>query len=249
MPEGPSIVIMKEAMQAFEGGIVTAAGGTAKIDYQRLIGQPVQAFRSWGKHFLIQFPSFALRVHLLLFGSYRIDSPREGTPRLSLHFDRGKLDFYACSVKLLEGSLDAAYDWSADLMSAHWDAAAARAKLKSRPALLACDALLDQNVFAGSGNIIKNEVLYRIRVHPESAIGALPARKLSELIEQARVYSFEFLQWKREGVLSRHWLAHKQTSCVRCRIPLQYRAALGRSRRRAFFCERCQKRYVPGSSS
>ena len=43
---------------------------------------------------------------------------------------------------------------------------------------LVCDALLDQNVFAGVGNIIKNEVLFRIRVHPLSTVGALPAAKL-----------------------------------------------------------------------
>ena len=36
------------------------------------------------------------------------------------------------------------------------------------------DALLDQDVFAGAGNIIKNEVLHRIRVHPESPVGRLP---------------------------------------------------------------------------
>ena len=27
--------------------------------------------------------------------------------------------------------------------------------------MLVCDALLDQNIFAGVGNIIKNEVLYQ----------------------------------------------------------------------------------------
>ncbi|MER3465444.1 MAG: endonuclease, partial [Chitinophagaceae bacterium] len=38
------------------------------------------------------------------------------------------------------------------------------------------DALLDQEIFSGVGNIIKNEVLYRIEVHPLSTIGALPLR-------------------------------------------------------------------------
>jgi hypothetical protein len=49
------------------------------------------------------------------------------------------------------------------------------------PDALVCDALLDQNVFAGVGNIIKNEVLFRIRVHPLSKLGALPAHKLRAL--------------------------------------------------------------------
>jgi len=50
-----------------------------------------------------------------------------------------------------------------------------RRRLRARPDLLACDALLDQDIFSGVGNIIKNEVLHRIRVHPESTVGALPA--------------------------------------------------------------------------
>ncbi len=56
-------------------------------------------------------------------------------------------------------------------------------------------------------------------------------------------YSFEFLQYKREGTLKAHWLAHGKTTCVRCRIPLVRVKELGRSQRRVFFCERCQKRY------
>ena len=116
-------------------------------------------------------------------------------------------------------------------------------RLREHPRLLACDALLDQTLFAGSGNIIKNEVLYRIRVHPLSLIGELPPAKLRELVREARTYSFQFLEWKRAGVLKANWLAHGKNTCVRCRIPLVKAKELGRSRRRAFFCERCQKRY------
>lgn len=88
----------------------------------------------------------------------------------------------------------------------------------------------------------KNEVLYRIRVHPLSAVGALPARKLRELVEQARVYAFEFLAWKKAFVLRQHWLVHNRSRCPRHDIPLQ-RAHLGKTHRRSFFCELCQKRY------
>lgn len=74
--------------------------------------------RSWGKHFLLQFSGFALRIHFLLFGSYRINEGKDTPPRLSLGFSRGEeLNFYACSVRFLEGDLDDHYDWSADVMS------------------------------------------------------------------------------------------------------------------------------------
>ena len=59
-----------------------------------------------------------------------------------------------------------------------------------------------------------NEVLFRIRLHPLSTIGALPAPKLRQLVEQARQYSFDFLEWKKAFVLSKNWLAHKRSIWV-----------------------------------
>ena len=64
--------------------------------------------------------------------------------------------------------LNEVYDWTADMMNSGWDPKAAKKKLKDHPDMLVCDALLDQNIFAGVGNIIKNEVLFRIRVQPEA---------------------------------------------------------------------------------
>jgi endonuclease-8 len=243
MPEGPSIVILREQAAPFTGRIVRHVEGNSKLDLQRMRGQRVIAFQSWGKHFLIRFPRFAMRVHFMLFGSYRINERKESVPRMSLAFAKGELNFYACSLKYIEGNLDQAYDWQADVMSDAWNPRAARRKLKLQPTMLACDALLDQSIFAGVGNIIKNEVLFRIGVHPESKIGALPPRKLGELIKQAREYSFDFYRWKKAFVLKRHWLAHARKICPRCDIPLQFHKHLGRSQRRSFFCNRCQVLY------
>jgi endonuclease-8 len=241
MPEGPSIVILRDLVDGFVGRrIVRAEGNSKLLDMERMRGKKVLAFRSWGKHFLVCFSGFALRVHFMLFGSYRIDARKPTPARLSLVFGDGEINFYACSVRFIEGDLDAIYDWSADVMSDAWDPKAARRKLKARPGTLVCDALLDQDIFAGVGNIIKNEVLFRIRLHPESTIGGLPSRKLGELVAQARDYSFDFLQWKRAFVLRKHYQVHTRTICPRCDLRLQYRAHLGAKGRRAFFCDNCQ---------
>jgi endonuclease-8 len=244
VPEGPSLVILKEESARFVGQeIVHAEGNTWAIDTGRLIGQPVVSLRTWGKHFLIEMPDMVVRIHFLLFGTYRVNERRDKPPRLSLGFaDGGELNFYACSVKEIDCDLDSLYDWSADVMSDQWDPARARKKLRAAPDLLACDALLDQDLFAGVGNIIKNEVLFRIRVHPLSLVGALPPAKLRALVQEARQYSFEFLAWKKEYTLKKHWLAHTRSTCPRCHIPFK-KAHLGRTKRRSFFCERCQKRY------
>lgn len=244
MPEGPSLFILKEDTTRFVGQEIVEAGGNVRaIDPARLVGQTILSLRTWGKHFLIETPAMVVRIHFLLFGTYRIDERREKQPRLSLRVaDGSEINFYACSVREIEGELDSLYDWSADVMSDAWDPKRARKKLRAQPDMLACDALLDQDIFSGVGNIIKNEVLFRIRVHPLSTMGALPAPKLRALVEEARQYSFDFLGWKKQYVLKQHWLAHAKTTCPRCHIPFK-KAVLGRSKRRSFYCERCQKRY------
>jgi len=250
MPEGPSIVILREQAAGFAGRTIRAASGNSKaVDFDTLAGRPITALRSWGKHFLIQLPETALRIHLMMFGSYRINERKETSPRLSLGFDDGEeLNFYACSVKQIDPDLDAQYDWSGDVMSDSWDPKRALAKLRAAPDMLACDALLDQAIFAGVGNIIKNEVLFRIHLHPLARIGDLPAAKLRQLVEQARVYSFDFLKWKKAYELKQHWLAHTRQVCPRCHIPF-HRAHLGKTHRRSFFCNQCQQQYVTPARS
>ena len=178
----------------------------------------------------------------MLFGSYRINEEKDAVPRLSLKFRNGVMNFYACSVKIIEGDLDNVYDWSKDIMADEWDPAAAKKKLKAHPDTLACDALLDQHIFSGSGNIIKNEVLFRIKVHPLSKIGKLPADRLKLLIKEDRDYAFDFLKWKKAFELKQHWLAHTKKICPRCNIPLM-KEHLGKTNRRTFYCNNCQVLY------
>jgi len=242
MPEGPSIVILKEEVQPFIGKKIIKVEGNSKQDIQRLAGQKIQDFKSWGKHFLICFKSFAVKIHFMLFGSYKINEQKDRAPRLRLLFEKGEINFYACSVKFIEKNLDEVYDWKADVMSDAWDPKAAKKKLEEIPDALVCDALLNQNIFAGVGNIIKNEVLFRMRLHPESRVGDLPVKKINELIKEARNYSCEFLDWKKKYVLRKHWLAHTKTTCPRCNTPIT-KKYLGKTNRRSFYCNNCQVMY------
>jgi hypothetical protein len=112
VPEGPSIVILREQASAFVGRVIRRTTGNAKIDMQRLPGRRVIAVRSFGKQFLVELSDeLSVRIHLLMFGSYRIDEERDIAPRLGLGFDEGEMNFYNCSVRLLEGALDTLYDW------------------------------------------------------------------------------------------------------------------------------------------
>ncbi|WP_430370089.1 DNA-formamidopyrimidine glycosylase family protein [Stenotrophomonas geniculata] len=244
MPEGPSIVLLREAASHFKGHVVRTVSGNSRIDLSPLQGRRVKAVRRWGKHFLLEFSHHTLRIHLMMFGSWRIDERKPAPARVSLVFDNGELNFYACSVRLIDQPLDDIYDWRADVMNDAWDPKLARRKLKTMPDVLACDALLDQTVFAGVGNIIKNEVLFRIGVHPATRLGDLPPRRLTALIEQARAYSFDFLEWKRCLELKKHWQVHTKKVCPVCGGPIS-KLYMGTTRRRTFFCPNDQVLYGP----
>jgi endonuclease-8 len=127
-------------------------------------------------------------------------------------------------------------------MNDKWDPKAENRKMKQHPDVLICDVLLDQNIFSGVGNIIKNEVLFRTRIHPENKIKNIPRAKIDELIKEARNYSFDFLKWKKEFVLRKHWLAHTKKICPRDQIPF-IKKYLGKTNRRTFYCEMCQVLY------
>lgn len=242
MPEGPSLVIAKELMLPFKGKKLVSVTGNSKIDKERMVNKKLLDIRTWGKHLLFCFSGFTVRVHFLMFGSYYINATKDAVPRLSLQFVKGSINIYAAAVRMIEEPLDEIYDWSADVMSDEWDKKAARRKLKSMPAVLVTDALLDQQIFSGVGNIIKNEVLYRIKVHPKTKLGDLPPRKLTELIKEARNYSFDFLEWKKEFTLKKHWLAHTKKVCKRDGDTI-HKEYLGTTNRRTFFCNSCQVLY------
>lgn len=243
--EGPSLIILKEELTNFKGKkIKQASGTTTRIEPDALVNQTIIDFKSWGKHFLIQLKDFSLRIHFLMFGSYRINETKpEAKPRLHLEFTKGELNFYTCSIIRIDEDLDTVYDWSADVMSDQWNPAKARRQIKKAPHATVSDVLLDQTIFAGVGNIIKNEVLFRIRVHPEVTIDNLPPRKLTALIAEARNYSFDFYRWKKVYQLRKHWLIYTKRKCPECKGTVTKKYT-GVTKRRSFFCERCQQFYT-----
>ena len=242
MPEGPSTIIAKEAADIFTGQVVLSAAGNAKIDMDRLQNKKLNAIKTWGKHLLLCFDGFTIRIHFLLFGTYRINERKESLLRLGFVFSNGELNFYTAAVKVLEGDVNDHYDFTADVMNDNWNPEKAKLKLQEVPNKQACDALLEQDIFSGVGNIIKNEVLYRVHIHPESLIGKIPADKIDAMVTEARNYSFDFLRWKQKDELKKHWLAHSKKICKRCDLPL-YKEYTGVKKRRSFFCTNCQELY------
>jgi endonuclease-8 len=245
MPEGPFMYFLKEKAQPFAGKIVLEATGDApKMDVKRLENQTVVDFKTHGKEFFICFADFTVRIHLMLFGYYKINEKKEdGKLRLGMKFDNGELNFYACQATIIEGPLDQEIDWSTDVMNPAWNAEKALEKVRQKPKSLACDALLDQDIFAGVGNKLKDEILFDTRVHPESVVGKLPEEKISEIIAAAVNKSFEHLDWEHNGRPEGVMKIHYQKICPRDQTPIKLKT-LGKTKRTAYCCAKCQELYI-----
>lgn len=244
MPEGPSIVILKDLISDLHLGkpeVLEVAGNVNTIDKEKLLHKKIKDFKSWGKHFLICFDDFTIRIHFMLFGTYLINETKKTPLKLGLTLKNDQLNFYTCKIDLLDGDVNDHYNWKADIMSEHWDPKLALEKLNETKETYICDALLDQDIFAGVGNIIKNEVLYRSQVHPLSKIENIPTAKLKAIIKEAQRYSFDFLKWKKENTLSKHWEVYQQKICAREHKVTK--KALGKTNRQTYVCNDCQKKY------
>ena len=101
---------------------------------------------------------------------------------------------------------------------------------------------LIKKIFSGVGNIIRNEALFRARLHPKSIIGDIPDKKLKEVTDEAVKYSFAFLKWKKKGVLTKHFEAYEQEMCPRDHIPF-HKADIGKTKRHTYYCDKCEVLY------
>jgi endonuclease VIII len=224
--EGPSLFLASEQLVPFIGQKVFSAGGNTRLAKERLVCQRVISIFSWGKHLVLQFESFALRIHFMLYGTFEAIAEgqkitgyceKKGTPRLSLEFDNGRIRLYACSLEFIESSqAKNHYDFSIDLISPEWDGKQAVKNLSAEPEREIGDALLDQTLFAGLGNIIKNEILYREKLHPELHIHEIPKKTLANLVQTAKSFSLQFYEWRKAYILRKNLAIYQKTECPHC---------------------------------
>ena len=69
-----------------------------------------------------------------------------------------------------------------DLLSEEFDSSAALARLLGRPQEALADALLDQAVLAGVGNVFKSEICFVQGLHPFRAVGTLTREEAAATI-------------------------------------------------------------------
>ncbi len=228
-----------EDLAPFLGKKIVQASGVYP-QAEALVDQTLRAAKSWGKHALLFFDDCTLRIHFLLFGSYLIDKEKEGrAPKLQLKFAGGTVNFHACAIRAVSEAEIRAYDWTVDLMSNDWDGKRVDEKVMAQGSRPVCDVLMDQDIFAGLGNIIKNEVLFNLKLHPDTPISSLGSAMRRKLVQEVRDYSLRFYRWKKAGELKKHWKIFRKQKCADCGRPL-VKEETGKSQRVSYYCPVCQ---------
>ncbi|RQP08479.1 MAG: endonuclease [Chryseobacterium sp.] len=243
MPEGPSIIVFKEQLPDFENKTVTEASGYGEMPKERLQNIRLRRVDSFGKNLLFVFDGFFVSVHFGLFGRMLVNDRKKVNPSFALHFPDGEINFYVARTKLHEGAPESVYDFRTDIMRPEFDADYVQGLLKSNYAEANIgDALLDQNIFAGSGNIIRVDALYLSGIHPDSKIKDVPAAKLQEVIDTTVAVAQDFLLRIPLGTVKKEAAAYGKKNCPKHDIPLIV-ANPGKTKRKSYVCEKCQQRY------
>lgn len=239
--EGPSIHLLQEELHDFIGQSIKDVSGNARFDKAPLVKQTIKDIYAFGKRLIIQLDTRALVIHFLMYGSYRVDEPRSGmAPRLALITTKHALYLYNCSVKCLEAAnLKDTLPLEQDILSAEWNSAHTIKAIKQHPQQTIDDVLLDQDIFAGVGNIIKNEVLFMSGVSPQTKVVDLSAKKIKEITLNARAFSQRFLELRKIFQLKKNLQIYRKKVCPVCGFAI-IRQKTGARKRWSFFCSHCQ---------
>ncbi|GAA1414951.1 putative endonuclease 8 2 [Glutamicibacter uratoxydans] len=194
MPEGDSVYQATARLhQALAGQVLLRSDfRVPALSTTDLSGYLVKEVRPRGKHLLMRFtppedhdpafkkPPLTLHSHLLMEGRWDIYAPAERwkrpahTARVVLGVESATaVGFDIAQVKLVptENEDELIGHLGPDLLGADWDPQLAARNLRSQPERSIGDALLDQRIMAGVGNIYRSEVLFLARLNPLTLIG------------------------------------------------------------------------------
>jgi endonuclease VIII len=275
MPEGDTIFrTARNLGRVLEGKPVTAFRSTFPWlmrfdDDTPLAGQTVDRVEARGKWLLLHFSGGGiLASHLLMNGRWHIYRRGERWQLAHIHMRIviENAEYQAVGFRVpvarmhtertLERNLRVAVPEN-DLLRAEFDVAAALERLMARRNEAIADALLDQSVLAGVGNVFKSEICFVNGLNPFRAVGTLTrdeaavaiatARKLlkANVLEDSGDVIVTFRGQQRRTTHSSDpseslWVYGRAGEpCRRCGEPIRRRIQ-GADARVTFWCARCQ---------
>jgi endonuclease-8 len=165
-----------------------------------LTGRTIESVTAAGKHVLMRFSGdLVLRTHMRMNGSWHIYRPGERwrrarrDMRIVIATDAFEaVGFNVPVAEFLDARAMARQDdlrlMGPDLLAESFDADEAVRRLRARGSTAIADALLNQRVVAGIGNVYKSEVLFICRVNPFVSVSAVSDGALHELVATARMH-------------------------------------------------------------
>lgn len=243
MPEGPSILFLKNKLQRYKGKTVSEASGYGDMEKSGLENKKLLDIDTFGKNFLFVFKDFFVTVHLGLFGRMLVNKRKKVNASFALHFGEDEINFYVAKSKLYEGKPADHFNFKTDIMKPEFDADFVLNELQTQHAeQMIGDVLMDQNLFAGVGNIIRVESLYHAKIHPDSIVKEIPEKKLIFLLRMVVDYAEEFLNLMKTDSVKESALVYGKKTCPKDKKELLI-AEMGKVKRKTYVCEKCQKLY------
>ncbi len=252
MAEGDTILLARERLaSALVGQAVSVAAPNPRgrgAGIERLDGRTLVGVDCRGKHLLLDFGDLVLHSHLGMSGGWHVYErgarwrrPR-GAAWAVLGGERHEaVEFGGPTLRVLRASRVASDPQLArlgpDLLAPDLDLGQVvegfRATDQSRTL---GEALLDQRLVAGIGNIFKSEACFAAGLDPWRPLADLGGDDLRAVLAAARD---QMLAAVAAGGRKSFAVYKRRGPCVRCRGPVRHRGQ-GDANRTTWWCERCQ---------
>jgi endonuclease-8 len=243
MPEGDSLHRAARRLQVLVGERVevetphprAAVKGLA----ERLDGRRLEQVEAVGKNLLLRFEGgLVLRSHLRMKGRWRLErrgTERVGKPWLVLRGAEHEAVLWNGAVLELVGARGAPR-LGPDILGEPPDYETMLARLRAEPERAIGDALLDQRLVSGIGNLWKAEALWEVRVSPWRRLAEVDDAELRSVLEAAHALMRRSVDGPRPA---RHVYRRAGRPCPRCSGTVRSWPQ-GDDARTAYWCPGCQ---------
>jgi endonuclease VIII len=201
MPEGDTIFRLAARLRPVLIGqqIAGIQSTVTQIRERHLVGSYVEEVSTRGKHLLMSFSSgLTLHTHLRMNGAWQVyerrpnwRAPTMGLKIALLTNQHACVCVAAPLVRLLRTErlpLDPMLSaLGPDLLAEGFSEEEATARLATQGERTIAEALLDQSLLAGIGNVLKSEVLFLQGVHPQTQVAALSLAEVGKIVHEAAV--------------------------------------------------------------
>jgi endonuclease-8 len=244
VPEGDSLHRAALRLQVLVGqkvGVETPhPRAAAKRLAERLDGLVLESVEAKGKNLLLRFQGgHVLRSHLRMTGRWRVvsrGSPRAGLPWLVLRGAEHEAVLWNGPVLELVTTCNLPR-LGPDILDEEPDYDGMLERLRTVPDRQVGDALLDQRLVAGIGNIWRSESLWEARLSPWRPVGDVVDEELRASLEAAHLLMAASVGGARP---LRRVYRRAGRPCRRCGAPVRAHAQ-GDGARIAYWCPTCQR--------